>query len=70
MHSFEVHSNEGACRKSGHLGLDQIIEPITSQLNTFESSRTPFSSDFSVLYQEQASQFFFLFINLLSIDSI
>ena len=25
MHSFEVHSNESACRKSGRLGLDQVI---------------------------------------------
>ena len=24
MHSFEVHSNESACRKSGGLGLDQV----------------------------------------------
>ena len=25
MHSFEVHSNESACRKSGQLGLEQVI---------------------------------------------
>ena len=25
MHSFEVHSNEIACRKSGRLGLEQFI---------------------------------------------
>ena len=24
MHSFEVHSNESACRKSGRLGLEQV----------------------------------------------
>ena len=24
MHSFEVQSNESACRKSGRLGLDQV----------------------------------------------
>ena len=24
MHSFEVHSNESACRKSGRLGMDQV----------------------------------------------
>ena len=24
MNSFEVHSNESACRKSGHLGLEQV----------------------------------------------
>ena len=24
-HSFEVHSNDSACRKSGRLGLEQII---------------------------------------------
>ena len=25
LHSFEVHSNESACRKSGRLGLDQVF---------------------------------------------
>ena len=25
MHSFEVHSNESACRKKVHLGLEQVI---------------------------------------------
>ena len=24
MHSFEVHSNESACRNSGRFGLDQV----------------------------------------------
>ena len=28
MHSFEVHSNENACRKSGCLGLDQFLRGI------------------------------------------
>ena len=28
MHSFEVHSNESACRKSGCLGLEQVIIPV------------------------------------------
>ena len=26
MHSFEVHSNESTCRKSGRLGLEQVIK--------------------------------------------
>ena len=25
MHSFEVYSNESACRKSGRLGMDQVM---------------------------------------------
>ena len=25
MHNFEVHSNESACRRSGGLGLEQVI---------------------------------------------
>ena len=25
MHSFDVHSNESACRKSGRLGLEQVM---------------------------------------------
>ena len=27
MHSFEVHSNESVCRKSGRLGLEQVFSP-------------------------------------------
>ena len=26
MHSFEVHSNESKCRKSGRLGLEQVVD--------------------------------------------
>ena len=29
MHIFEVHSNESACRKSGRLGPDQVIEVVS-----------------------------------------
>ena len=29
MHSFEVHSNESACRKSGRLGLEQVAKEVT-----------------------------------------
>ena len=25
MHSFELHSNESACRKKGRLGLEQVM---------------------------------------------
>ena len=28
MHSFEVHSNESVCRKSGRLGLEQVQRHI------------------------------------------
>ena len=28
MHSFEVHSNESVCRKSGRLGMEQVITLI------------------------------------------
>ena len=28
MHSFEVHSDESACRKSGRLGLEQVLSLI------------------------------------------
>ena len=30
MHSFEVNSNESACRKSGSLGLDQEFDSFTA----------------------------------------
>ena len=29
MHSFEVHSNESACRKSDRLGLEQVLYVFT-----------------------------------------
>ena len=28
MYSFEVHSNESTCRKSGRLGLEQVISGL------------------------------------------
>ena len=31
MHSFEVHSNESACRKSGRLGLEQVYSGFLTQ---------------------------------------
>ena len=39
MHSFEVHSNESACRKSGRLGLEQVS--ITTALHLFSQIGTP-----------------------------
>ena len=30
MHSFELHSNESACRKSGSIGLEQVQNRMTS----------------------------------------
>ena len=32
MHSFEVHSNESACRKSGCLGLEQVMYQDTRKI--------------------------------------
>ena len=31
MHSFEVHSNESACRKSGLIGLEQVVGQRTKR---------------------------------------
>ena len=36
MHSFEVHSNESACRKSGRRGLEQVTYEFI--INTIVSS--------------------------------
>ena len=33
MHSFEVRSNESACRKSGRLGLEQVKDKKEYKLN-------------------------------------
>ena len=32
MHSFEVHSNESACTKSGRLGLEQVFTNVSKHL--------------------------------------
>ena len=31
MQSFETHSNESACRKSGRLGLQQVLKRVVIQ---------------------------------------
>ena len=31
-HSFEVHSNESACRNSGRLGLEQVLITSTNKM--------------------------------------
>ena len=37
IHSFELHSNEGACRKSGRLGLEQVNRCSRSSSEVTES---------------------------------
>ena len=32
MHSFEVHSNESACRKKVRLGLEQVVNQVVTQV--------------------------------------
>ena len=46
MHSFEVHSNESACRKSGRLGLEQVIHTLVRKegLRHFDSLFTDVES--------------------------
>ena len=34
MHSFEVHSNESACRKSGRLGLEQVLSAVGGKITS------------------------------------
>ena len=31
MHSFEVHSNESACRKKVRLGMEQVKDGVTER---------------------------------------
>ena len=47
MHSFEVHSNESACRKSGRLGLEQV--ECTSPDSPIEMSNSFVGSNFHIL---------------------
>ena len=45
MHSFEVHSNESACRKSGRLGLEQVIyEQLSGSKLSWTRIKTPTKS--------------------------
>ena len=43
MHSFEVHSNESACRKSGRLGLEQVIRQYYNYNSMFNLELTIFN---------------------------
>ena len=37
MHSFEVHSNESACRKKVRLGLEQVVSTLVVALKIIPS---------------------------------
>ena len=39
-HSFEVHSNESACRNSGRLGMEQVIMERDGSMGTFGFAKT------------------------------
>ena len=44
MRNFEVHSNDRACRKSGRLGLEQVLNPTRALLEiraTIAIPKTP-----------------------------
>ena len=41
MHSFEVQSNESACKKSGRLGLEQVISKMDSNCDKEEVLPVP-----------------------------
>ena len=46
MHSFEVHSDESACRKSGRLGLEQVPKDDDLLLRIFdEPSNNEYDDD-------------------------
>ena len=40
MHSFEVHSNESVCRKSGRLGLKHIKGYVLATVKVVGGNRT------------------------------
>ena len=45
MHSFEVHSNKSVCRKSGRLGLEQVICNTSYMLNGYTLGDLIFDRD-------------------------
>ena len=51
MHSFELHSNESACRKKVHIGLEQVL----SSTNGRKERDQDFSSNHEVLQGNRSS---------------
>ena len=45
MHDFVVHSDESACRKSGRLGMDQVISNMHVSVNCDNRSLIEFKED-------------------------
>ena len=68
MHSFEVHSNERVCRKSGRLGLEQVIRVgLIGIQNILSYCHTvPFGVNLEIVFN---SLFNFIFSNS-NLDSI
>ena len=61
MHSFEVHSNESACRKSGRLGLEQVIDNV---MKSFKGYGTTYNWEHS----KGESVYQFLGIDIKTLD--
>ena len=55
MHSFEVHLNESACRKSGRLGLEQVI--ILTCVIGYIIQQLKFITIHSVLFRNLKKEF-------------
>ena len=52
MHSFEVHSNESVCRKSGHLGLEQVYIDTCVHVKSCLTNGSEFKRDFTPLLKD------------------
>ena len=48
MHIFEVHSNESACRKSGRLGMEQVIREVQGCTLTWQKIESIISSSWAM----------------------
>ena len=52
MHSFEVHSNESACRKSGSFGLEQVNGGLKTFTNIAPLKPIPLNININEDYTE------------------
>ena len=50
MHSFEVHSNESACRKNGCLGLEQVNSNCRMSMMSVSVGRSTVAVNSSVAF--------------------
>ena len=65
MYSFEVHSNDSACRNSGRLGLEQVLERL---MESIMLKLSPFTTSMEELIDYSKSHQCSEIVNILTHD--